>query len=113
MADLMDRQPLVLGAMPSVGAAMAAALPSTAVEMHLLSEASVDLQARTRESVPPRETRVGSPLVLTSAMGRAEAGLRDNFLTWTAGNLLRHTVCVRLREDKPTSHPHSAVCVSL
>jgi hypothetical protein len=50
IADLMRRQPLVLGAIGlSVGAAMAAALPSTAVEADLLGHASADLQARTRE----------------------------------------------------------------
>jgi hypothetical protein len=50
IADLMDRQPLVLGAIGlSVGAAMAAALPSTAVETDLLGQASADLQARSRE----------------------------------------------------------------
>jgi hypothetical protein len=50
IADLMDRHPLVLGAIGlSVGAAMAAALPSTAVEADLLGQASADLQARTRE----------------------------------------------------------------
>jgi hypothetical protein len=49
IVDLMDRQPLVLGAIGlSVGAAMAAALPSTAVEVDLLGQASADLQARTR-----------------------------------------------------------------
>jgi hypothetical protein len=46
----MDRQPLVLGAIGlGVGAAMAAALPSTAVEADLLGQASADLQTRTRE----------------------------------------------------------------
>jgi hypothetical protein len=50
IADLMDRQPLVLGAIGlGVGAAMAAALPSTAVEADLLGQASADLQTRTRE----------------------------------------------------------------
>jgi hypothetical protein len=49
IADLMDRQPLVLGAIGlGVGAAMAAALPSTAVETDLLGQASADLQARAR-----------------------------------------------------------------
>jgi hypothetical protein len=49
IADLMDRQPLVLGVIGlSIGAAMAAALPSTAVEVDLLGQASADLQARTR-----------------------------------------------------------------
>ena len=59
MADLMDRQPLVLGAVASASAPQwPPRLPSTADQMHLLSEASADLQARTRESVPPRGTRV-------------------------------------------------------
>jgi hypothetical protein len=50
IADLMDRQPLVLGAIGlGVGAAMAAALPSTAVEADLMGQASADLQTRTRE----------------------------------------------------------------
>lgn len=50
IADLMHRQPLVLGAIGlGVGAAMAAALPPTAVEADLLGQASADLQARTRE----------------------------------------------------------------
>ena len=49
-ADLLDRQPLVMGAIGlGVGAAMAAALPSTAVETGLLGQASADLQARTHE----------------------------------------------------------------
>jgi hypothetical protein len=50
IGDLMDRQPLVLGAIGlGVGAAMAAALPSTAVEFDLLGQASADFQSRTRE----------------------------------------------------------------
>ncbi len=50
IGDLMDRQPLVLGAIGlGVGAVMAAALPSTAVEADLLGQASADFQSRTRE----------------------------------------------------------------
>jgi hypothetical protein len=46
----MNRQPLVLGVLGfGVGAAMAAALPSTAVETGLLGQASSDVEARTRE----------------------------------------------------------------
>jgi hypothetical protein len=49
MADLMHRQPLVLGAIGvGVGAVMAAALPSTAMEADLLGQASADVQARMR-----------------------------------------------------------------
>jgi hypothetical protein len=50
IADLMERQPLVLGVIGlGVGAAMAAALPSTAIESDLLGQASADFQSRTRE----------------------------------------------------------------
>jgi hypothetical protein len=49
IADLMDREPLMLGAIGlGVGAAMAATLPSTAIEADLLGQASADLQARAR-----------------------------------------------------------------
>ena len=48
------------------------------------------------------ETRFGSPLVL-SRVHWVEPKLvaEITYLTWTADNLLRHTVYVGLREDKP------------
>jgi ATP-dependent DNA ligase len=51
---------------------------------------------------PPRSTRFGSPLVL-SRVHWVEPKLvaEITYLTWTADNLLRHTVYVGLREDKP------------
>jgi ATP-dependent DNA ligase len=51
---------------------------------------------------PPRSTRFGSPLVL-SRVQRVEPKLvaEITYLTWTADNLLRQTVSVGLREDKP------------
>jgi ATP-dependent DNA ligase len=51
---------------------------------------------------PPRSTRYGSRLVL-SRVHWAEPKLvaEITYLTWTADNLLRHTVYVGLREDKP------------
>ena len=51
---------------------------------------------------PPRSTRFGSPLVL-SRVHWVEPKLvaEITFLTWTADNLLRQTVYVGLREDKP------------
>jgi ATP-dependent DNA ligase len=51
---------------------------------------------------PPRATRFGSPLVL-SRVHWVEPKLvaEITYLTWTADNLLRHTVYVGLREDKP------------
>jgi hypothetical protein len=53
---------------------------------------------------PPRSTRFGSPLVL-SRVHWVEPKLvaEITYLTWTADNLLRHTVYVGLREDKPAS----------
>jgi ATP-dependent DNA ligase len=53
-------------------------------------------------SIPPsRKTRFGSPLVL-SRVHWVEPKLvaEITYLTWTADNLLRHTVYVGLREDK-------------
>jgi ATP-dependent DNA ligase len=51
---------------------------------------------------PPRKTRLGSPLVL-SRVHWVEPKLvaEITYLTWTADNLLRHTVYVGLREDTP------------
>jgi bifunctional non-homologous end joining protein LigD len=51
---------------------------------------------------PPRSTRFGSLLVL-SRVHWVEPKLvaEITYLTWTADNLLRHTVYVGLREDKP------------
>ena len=65
---------------------------------------SVDPIARKTSplSVPPsRKTRFGSPLVL-SRVHWVEPKLvaEITYLTWTADNLLRHTVYVGLREDK-------------
>jgi DNA ligase D-like protein (predicted ligase) len=53
-------------------------------------------------SPPPRSTRFGSPLVL-SRVHWVEPQLvaEITFLTWTADDLLRQTVYVGLREDKP------------
>jgi DNA ligase D-like protein (predicted ligase) len=54
---------------------------------------------------PPRSTRFGSPLVL-SRVHWVEPQLvaEITYLTWTADNLLRHTVYVGLREDKPPTN---------
>jgi DNA ligase D-like protein (predicted ligase) len=53
---------------------------------------------------PPRSTRFGSPLVL-SRVHWVEPKLvaEITYLTWTADGLLRHTVYVGLREDKPAA----------
>ena len=54
--------------------------------------------------LPPRKTRFGSSLVL-SRVHWVEPKLvaEITYLTWTADNLLRHTVYVGLREDKPAA----------
>jgi ATP-dependent DNA ligase len=51
---------------------------------------------------PPRSTRFGSPLVL-SRVHWVEPKLvaEITYLTWTADSLLRQTVFVGLRDDKP------------
>jgi ATP-dependent DNA ligase len=56
-------------------------------------------------SVPAlRKTRFGSPLVL-SRVHWVEPQLvaEITYLTWTADGLLRHTVYVGLRSDKPAT----------
>jgi ATP-dependent DNA ligase len=57
---------------------------------------------------PPRSPRFGSPLVL-SRVHWVEPKLvaEITFLTWTADNLLRQTVYVGLREDKPAEQVRS------
>jgi DNA ligase D-like protein (predicted ligase) len=54
-------------------------------------------------SVPPsRKTRFGSPLVLSRVHWVEPVLVAEiTYLTWTADNLLRHTVYVGLRDDKP------------
>ncbi|MBV8895243.1 MAG: hypothetical protein JO051_01945 [Acidobacteriaceae bacterium] len=51
---------------------------------------------------PPRSTRFGSPLVLSHVHWvEPQVVAEITYLTWTADNLLRHTVYVGLRGDKP------------
>ena len=52
--------------------------------------------------LPPRKTRFGSPLVLSRVHWVEPKVVAEiTYLTWTADGLLRHTVYVGLREDKP------------
>jgi bifunctional non-homologous end joining protein LigD len=53
---------------------------------------------------PPRKTRFGSPLVL-SRVHWVEPQLvaEITYLTWIEDGLLRHTVYVGLRSDKPAT----------
>ena len=51
---------------------------------------------------PPRNTRFGSPLVLSRVHWvEPELVAEITYLTWTADGLLRHTVYLGLRSDKP------------
>lgn len=51
---------------------------------------------------PPRSTRIGSPLVLSCLHWSSPRVVAQiSYATWTADNLLRHTVYVGLRDDKP------------
>lgn len=51
---------------------------------------------------PPRKSRFGSPLELSRVHWvKPELVAEVTYLTWTVDNLLRHTVFVGLREDKP------------
>jgi ATP-dependent DNA ligase len=53
---------------------------------------------------PPRKTRFGSPLVLSRVHWvEPELVAEITYLTWTADGLLRHTVFVGLRSDKPAT----------
>jgi bifunctional non-homologous end joining protein LigD len=51
---------------------------------------------------PPRATRFGPPLVLSRVQWVEPKLVAEiTYLTWTADALLRQTVYVGLREDKP------------
>jgi bifunctional non-homologous end joining protein LigD len=53
---------------------------------------------------PPRKTRFGGPLALSKVHWvRAELVAEITYLSWSDDGLLRHTVFVGLREDKPAS----------
>ena len=54
--------------------------------------------------VPPRKTRFGGPLALSKVHWvRPELVAEMTYLSWSEDGLLRHTVFVGLREDKPAN----------
>ncbi len=64
-----------------------------------LARASMPLSAP-----PPRKTRFGSPLVLSRVHWvEPEVVAEITYLTWTGDGLLRHTVYIGLRSDKPAT----------
>jgi bifunctional non-homologous end joining protein LigD len=53
---------------------------------------------------PPRKTRFGGPLALSKVHWvRPQLVAEITYLSWSDDGLLRHTVFVGLREDKPAS----------
>ena len=64
--------------------------------------------------LPPRKTRFGSPLVLSRVHWvEPKLVVEITYLTWTADNLLRHTVYVGLREDKPAEQVRRETATAL
>jgi DNA ligase D-like protein (predicted ligase) len=84
----------------SMPAALARGCPSTFLP--ICAAAPLARKTSPLSVPPPRSTRFGSPLVL-SRVHWVEPKLvaEITYLTWTADGLLRHTVYIGLREDKP------------
>jgi DNA ligase D-like protein (predicted ligase) len=62
------------------------------------------------EVPPPRDSRFGSPLVLSRVHWvRPELVAEVKYLTWTGDNLLRQVVYEGLREDKPAAEVRRSV----
>ena len=100
---------LLLGYYDDDGKLIYAGRVGTGMPMKVLADLRRRLDPLTRKTSPlsvrpPRSTRLGSPLVL-SRVHWVEPKLvaEITYLTWTADNVLRHTVYVRLREDKPAT----------
>jgi DNA ligase D-like protein (predicted ligase) len=98
---------LLLGYYTDDGKLIYAGRVGTGMPVKVLADLRRRLDPLAREApsldvLPPRKTRFGSPLVL-SRVHWVEPKLvaEITYLTWTADNLLRHTVYVGLREDKP------------
>ena len=98
---------LLLGYFTDDGKLIYAGRAGTGMPVKVLADPQRRLDPLARKtsplSVPPsRKTRFGSALVL-SRMHWVEPKLvaEITYLTWTADNLLRHTVYVGVREDKP------------
>ncbi len=100
---------LLLGYYTDDGKLIYAGRVGTGMPDKVLADLRRRLQPLARRSsplslAPPRNTRFGSPLIL-SRVHWVEPKLvaEITFLTWTADGLLRHTVFVGLREDKPAT----------
>jgi DNA ligase D-like protein (predicted ligase) len=98
---------LLLGYYTDDGKLIYAGRVGTGMALKVLADLRRRLEPLARKTSPlgvppPRKTRFGSPLVL-SRVHWVEPKLvaEITYLTWTADSLLRHTVYVGLREDKP------------
>jgi DNA ligase D-like protein (predicted ligase) len=98
---------LLLGYCTDDGRLIYAGRVGTGMPVKVLADLRRRLQPLARassplNSPPPRKTRFGSPLIL-SRVHWVEPQLvaEITYLTWTADGLLRHTVYVGLRTDKP------------
>jgi ATP-dependent DNA ligase len=100
---------LLLGYYTNDGKLIYAGRVGTGMPVKALAELRRRLDPLARKtsplSAPPsRKTRFGSPLVLSRVHWvEPELVAEITYLTWTADNLLRHTVYIGLREDKPAS----------
>ena len=98
---------LLLGYYTDDGKLIYAGRVGTGMPVKVLADLRRRLEPLARKTsplnvLPPRKTRFGSPLVL-SRVHWVEPKLvaEITYLTWTADGLLRHTVYIGLREDKP------------
>jgi ATP-dependent DNA ligase len=98
---------LLLGSYTDDGKLIYAGRVGTGMPVKVLADLRRRLDPLVRKTspvsvTPPRSTRFGSLLVL-SRVHWVEPKLvcEITYLTWTADGLLRHTVFVGLREDKP------------
>jgi ATP-dependent DNA ligase len=98
---------LLLGYLTDAGKLIYAGRVGTGMPIKVLADLRRRLDPLARKtsplSVPPsRKTRFGSPLILSRVHWVEPVLVAEiTYLTWTADNLLRHTVYVGLREDKP------------
>jgi ATP-dependent DNA ligase len=100
---------LLLGYYTDDGKLVYAGCVGTGMPDKVLADLRRRLEPLTRSTSPlcappPRKTRFGSPLVL-SRVHWVEPQLvaEITYLTWTGDRLLRHTVYVGLRSDKPAT----------
>src|SRR5215813_12289311 len=97
--------PLLLGYYTDDGKLVYAGRVGTGMPIKVLADLRRRLDPLARKTSPlsvppPQSTRFGSPLVLSQVHWVEPTLVAEiTYLTWTADNLLRHTVFVGLRDD--------------